>query len=137
MILKTFFFINKVNIIYSYIYQTKLQSSFESKYAIDHLKHKFVLNVNHDLFKFVSGSLDFNIYKRNGEYLPFNFEQNVYLPNAVEFDFVYLLNYRITAQFKNISIFLSVENILNKKFYDIPNVPVPGVTFMSGIKFKI
>jgi hypothetical protein len=39
--------------------------------------------------------------------------------------------------YKNISIFLSVENILNKKFYDIPNVPVPGVTFMSGIKFKI
>jgi len=137
MILKTFFFINKVNIIYSYIYQTKLQSSFESKYAIDHLKHKFVLNVSHDLFKYVSGTFDLNIYKRNGEYLPFDFEQNAYAPNTFEFDFVYLLNYRLTAQIKNISIFLSVENILNKKFYDIPNVPVPGLTFMSGMKFKI
>ena len=131
------FFINKVYIIYSYIYQTKLQSSFESKYAIDHLKHKFVLNINHDLFKYVSGSLDFNIYKRNGEYLPFDFEQNTYLPDAVEFDFVYLLNYIFTAQFKNASIFLSVENILDKKFFDIPNVPVPGITIISGVKIKI
>ncbi len=131
------FLINKVNIIYSYIYQTKIQNSFESKYAIDHLKHKFVLNINHDLLKYVSGSLDFNIYKRNGEYLPFDFEQNIYLPDAVEFDFVYLLNYRLTTQFKNASIFLSVENILDKKFYDIPNVPVPGIAFISGIKIKI
>jgi iron complex outermembrane receptor protein len=130
------FFVKNINLVYSYIYQDKYAAGLESKYTLDQLKHKIVLNLSHKIYKNLSADWTLNIFKRNGEYLFFDFDQNLYT-EVVEFPLSTLLNVKICAEFKNFDIYVSGYNLTNTEYFDIANVPAPGIAVMGGVKIKL
>jgi len=129
-------FLNNIGLVYSYIYQDKDAAGLESKYTLDHLKQKFVLNLSHKIYKNLSADWTLNIFKRNGEYLLFDFERNAYT-NMVSFPLTELVNLKVTAEFNKIDIFLSGYNLTNQSYFDIANVPAPGIAVMGGVSVKL
>ncbi|HOZ30253.1 MAG TPA: TonB-dependent receptor [Bacteroidales bacterium] len=129
-------FLNNIGLVYSYIYQDKDAAGLESKYTLDHLKQKFVLNLSHKIYKNLSADFSLNIFKRNGEYLLFDFERNAYT-NMVSFPLTELVNLKVTAEFNKIDIFLSGYNLTNQSYFDIANVPAPGIAVMGGVSVKL
>ncbi len=130
------FFVKSINLVYSYIYQDKYAEGLESKYTLDQLKHKFVFNLSHKIYKNLSADWTLNIFKRNGEYLFFDFDQNAYT-ETVEFPLSTLLNSRIYAEFNKFDIYISGYNLTNTEYFDIANVPAPGIAVMGGVKIKL
>jgi iron complex outermembrane receptor protein len=133
---KTNSFIKELSIIYSYIYQDKTAAGLESKYTLDHLSHKFIFNAGHTIYKNVSAAWSLNAFKRNGEYLYFDYNTNSYTDSR-EYPFTILLNLKLTASFKKFDIYLSGQNLTNSQYFDIANVPAPGIAVMGGVRVKI
>ncbi len=133
---KTNSFMKELSIIYSYIYQDKTAAGLESKYTLDHLSHKFVFSAGHKIYKNVSASWSLNAFKRNGEFLYFDYNANSYTENR-EYPFAILLNLKLTASFKKFDIYLSGQNLTNSQYFDIANVPAPGIAVMGGVRVKI
>ncbi|MDD3858947.1 MAG: TonB-dependent receptor [Bacteroidales bacterium] len=129
-------FFKSVSIVYSYIYQDKYAEGLESKYTLDQLKHKFVLNLSHKIYKNLSAEWTLNMFKRNGEYLLYDFEQNAYT-DMVSFPLTALVNLKVIADFNKFDIFLSGNNLTNQSYFDIANVPAPGIAVMGGVKIKL
>lgn len=129
-------FMKELSIIYSYIYQDKNAAGLESKYTLDHLSHKFIFNAGHNIYKNLSAAWSINAFKRNGEYLYFDYGSNTYTDSR-EYPLTVLLNLKLTASFKKFDIYLSGQNLTNSQYFDIANVPAPGVAVMGGVRVKI
>ncbi|MDL2262690.1 TonB-dependent receptor [Bacteroidales bacterium OttesenSCG-928-I21] len=129
------FFINNINLIYAYLYQDKSSSGLESKYTIDHLKHRLVLNLDHKIYKNISAFWSLNIFKRNGEFALYDYDQMQYV-GSVEYKTNTLLNLRISAEFNKFIIYAGGYNLTNANYFDIGNIPTTGISFMFGIKCK-
>ncbi len=129
-------FVNNVGLIYSYIYQDKNSAWLESKYTLDHLKHKFILTLGHKIYKNINADWSLNVYKRNGEYLLFDFEQGVFT-ETVEYKTNVLLNLKISANYNKFGFYISGQNLTNSDYFDIANVPAPGIAVMVGVKLKL
>jgi iron complex outermembrane receptor protein len=130
------FLINNVNIFYTYLYQDKSASGLETKYTIDHLKHRFAFNLDHKIYKNISAFWSINIFKRSGEFDFFDYDQMLYT-GSVKYKTNILLNLKLNAEFNGLSIYIGGYNLTNADYFDIGNIPTPGILFMLGVKYKI
>ena len=130
------FFLNSVSLSYAYIYQDKSATGLDSKYTLDHLKHKMILNANHKVLKNISAAWSLNVFERNGEFMLYDRELLSYA-EPVEYDLTALLNLKITADFKKLIVYTSIYNITNADYFDIGNVPTPGISVMFGLKLNL
>ncbi|MBN2777784.1 MAG: TonB-dependent receptor [Bacteroidales bacterium] len=130
------FFLNNLFASYSYLYQDKSSAGLESKYTLDQLKHKFILGVEHKVFKFISAFWSVNVSQRNGEFLYFDREQSAYT-QTIKYPISFLLNCKIKADFDFASVFIGFYNITNSEYFDIANVPTPGFSFNVGVKVNL
>ena len=60
--------IPKAEITYSYCHLNKEAGKYLSKYALDYLKHKLTLLLEHKIYKGFGASWQFSFQQRNGEY---------------------------------------------------------------------
>jgi iron complex outermembrane receptor protein len=133
---KESFFLNNVNVSYAYLYQDKFAAGLESKYTLDHLKHKFLFSLEHKIYNNLSASWSLNVFKRNGEFVFYDTTISAftgtmtYKTNAV-------LNFNLNAEFDNINFYFRVYNLTNSDYFDIGNVPTPGISMMAGFKVKL
>lgn len=130
------FFINALNIAYTYLYQDKSASGLESKYTLDHLKHRFVFSLNHKIYRNISALWSVNIFRRNGEFDFFDYDQMIYT-GSVKYKTNVLLNLKVNADFDKCTIYVGGYNLTNSDYFDIGNIPTPGISFMLGLKYKI
>lgn len=129
-------FFNNIGLVYSYIYQDKDAAGLESKYTLDHLKHKFVFNIGHKIYKNLKADWSVNVFKRNGEYIYFDFVQGIFT-EPMEYKTNILLNLKLSAEFSKIGFYISGHNLTNSDYFDIANVPAPGIAVIGGIKVKL
>lgn len=127
---------NNIGIVYSYIYQDKDAAGLESKYTLDHLKHKFIFVAGHKICRNINADWSLNVFKRNGEYLFFDYEQGIFTENF-EYKTNILLNLKISADFGKFGFYVSGQNLTNSDYFDIANVPAPGITVIGGVKVKL
>ncbi len=129
-------FMNSLGLVYSYIYQDKDAAGLESKYTIDHLKHKLVFTAGHKIYKNLKADWSVNVFKRNGEYIYFDFEQGIFT-ETMEYKTNILLNLKLSADFGKFGFYISGHNLTNSDYFDIANVPAPGIAVMGGVKVKL
>lgn len=130
------FIINYFSLAYAYIYQDKSAAGLESKYTLDHIQHKLVGNLNHKIFKNVSANWSLNVFKRNGEFMFYDKDLNTYT-ESTPYSLTTLLNLKLTADFEKLCFYTSIYNITNADYFDIGNVPTPGISLMFGVKLKL
>lgn len=126
--------IEKVSINYSWIDQKNANKDFETKYIADYLKHQVSLRMTQKLHKKIFANWGILIQDRNGKYTQYN---NGNFGNEKNYKIVTLVNLKLSWQDKKWTIFAEASNLLNQNYYDISNVPQPGIWVQGGASFKI
>ncbi|MEI6753572.1 MAG: TonB-dependent receptor [Paludibacter sp.] len=128
-------FLKKISASYSYLSLDKKIEGVDSKYALDYLKHKISLSVNHSIFSKLSASWKIGYYDRAGSY-----DANTVLgsPSIIKSYSPYaLLDTRFLWADKTFDVFLDVNNILNSNYADYGGLTQSGINFNVGVRKRL
>lgn len=123
--------IKKVGVVYSFLQLDKKAENFDSKYALDYLKHKLLLSLHHNIWNKLSASWEASFMDRAGDYTDFETGEKV------NYDPYFLLDARIIWSEKRFDIYADVNNIFNTQYTDYGGLPLPGIYFNSGVKLRL
>ncbi|KAA6338409.1 iron complex outermembrane receptor protein [termite gut metagenome] len=131
------FFLDRLNIGYTYIYQQRHDDTeiYKSNYALEYLRHKFTARLNHRIWKNLSAEWAFRWQNRMGSYQ--KYIENKPTSELVPYPSFDLLDLKLFWEGKNYHIFAEANNLLNRTYYDLGNIPQPGFWFKAGAGWKI
>lgn len=122
----------KVAVSYSALVLDKKANGFDSKYALDYLKHKLTIKATAVLFESEQlGQLTLQVnagyYFRSGTYsVP---ESSV----LKAYDSYWLTNARLKWARNSVEVFLDGNNLLNVTYYDFGGLSQPGFNVRTGL----
>jgi iron complex outermembrane receptor protein len=128
------FFIRKAEISYAFIHQEKDSEEFISNYALDYLKHKFTAQLNHSIWKGFSASWYLRWQDRAGSYTRYKDLQPAY---EELYPAYCVVDVKINWQYKDLNIYTEVNNIFDRVYYDLGNIPQPGIWFRAGFSCQL
>ncbi len=128
------YWLKRVAATYSFVHLDK-QASVEglmSKYALDYMRHKLTLQLDHGIYRGFGATWQFNLQQREGTYIDIADQQQSY-------DLVPLLDVRVYWQNEkqNIQVYAEGSNLLNKHYYDYGGIAQPGVWVKVGTKLRL
>ncbi|MGC3977317.1 MAG: TonB-dependent receptor [Paludibacteraceae bacterium] len=124
-------FLKSINTSYSYIDLDKKAEVYDSKYALDYLKNKIVVGLNHKICENLSAGWNISWNDRTGTYKEYTTKQKTsYKPYT-------LFNGKLIWNSKNIDIHFNVNNILNQQYVDYGGLKQPETNYNLGISLKI
>ncbi len=128
--------VKKLSFTYSYLTLDKKTDVFQSLYALDYLRHKIFLKIDHSIWKKLSASWKIGYFDRVG-----NYDANTSLVNSTPIIKNYspyaLLDTRFLWADKSFDVFLDVNNILNSNYADYGGLTQPGINFNIGVRKRI
>ncbi|PLX22382.1 MAG: vitamin B12 receptor [Marinilabiliales bacterium] len=110
--------------------------SLDTKYSLNYLKHNLFISFNQDIYKSFKLFWAVKFQDREGSYLGYDFNINDYVGDQ-EFNPYWLLDAKISYQFKMINTFMEASNVFNKQYSDFGNIYMPGRWFKAGLIIKI
>lgn len=119
---------------YTNVNQNKEETSLESNYALNYLKHRIDFNLNHAVMKNLMATWHVAFQDRNGKYEKFENSQSSGLTDYKPFTTIDL---KLNWHFKGWNFYSMFNNIFNISYYDIGNVPQPGRWVKFGVSKKI
>jgi len=130
-------FVKRAAFSYSYLTLDKAAVGFDSKYALDYLKNKITLTLNHSILGKLSASWKVGYFDRSG-----NYDANT---NPAKGSTAIITNYipytnldcRLLWNDKYFDIFGDVNNILDTKYADYGGLTQPGINFNAGVRLKL
>lgn len=127
------FFIQRISAGYAYAEITKQSSadSLQSRYTLDYLAHKANVNLQHRIYGNFYAVWQVSTQDREGSYSDFVSGENV------DYELFTLFDARIFWQKKMYFVYLEANNILDKKYYDLGNVVMPGRWGKIGLKIDL
>ena len=125
---------NQISLNYLYNNIQKQEQDIISYYVLDHLKHKFVGQINQTLIKNLTVDLDIVFQDREGTYTQF---ENGNWGTEVDYKPFWNFNGKVNYNWKNLNFFISVNNIFNINYVDIGNVIQPGRWTKAGISYQL
>jgi len=117
---------------YTFLYLNKTANGFDSKYALDYLRHKVDVKASGRLLEnrrtgLVSAYLDAGYYDRSGTYsVPGSTDLKGYKP-------YWLVDARIRWSQKRLSLYADVCNVFNLDYTDYGGLSQPGRNFRTGV----
>ncbi|MDR1631355.1 MAG: TonB-dependent receptor [Dysgonamonadaceae bacterium] len=120
---------------YMFIHQTKDASGLISNYVMDYLKHKFTAGLSHPIYKNLSADWQFRLQDRAGSYTEYKNNQTTgietpYKPFSI-------LDVKFNWKMNRVNLFLNINNLFDTYYFDLGNVPQPGIWITGGIKYKL
>ena len=113
---------------YAYTCLAKEEKDFESKYALDFLEHKFVVDIQHSITEKLYCTWQFLFQDRSGIYY-INGEENEYEP-------FFLTNIKIIWKLKNVKFFSTCSNLFNIRYFDYGGLYMPGRWIKGGVRIN-
>lgn len=107
---------------YAYIHQNHEtdRAIYRSLYALEYLRHKLVVELSHPIVARLSASWAVRYQQRMNGYAPYA-----------------KLDGKITWNAPSWRLYLKADNITNHRYYDLGNVPQPGLWLMAGGSINI
>lgn len=122
-------FVSNASIAYSYIDQDKETTpNLQSKYALEHLKHKLVAQANFHLWSKLNLNVSYRWQDRVGNYTVGD--------ETVSYEPYSLLDARLSWNAPKYQLYAEANNILNKTYYDHGNIPQPGIWVRAGVSYR-
>ena len=123
--------VNDLNVSYSYINATKNSGDFISFYALDYLRNKFTVALNHRIIKNITASWAYSYNQRAGSYIEY--------PSKIERSYkpYSLFDGRITYKRKLYSFYIEASNLFNKSYIDLGNINMPGRWLKAGFILNV
>ena len=128
------FFITLFGIEYSYLYSDKNSSGFQSRYLLDHLRHKLSFLLSHRIFKGLNVDYSLSYQDRKGEYISYKLNSSGEYQSYPSY---WLLDIRIDYTYRILNFYVEASNLLNSKYYDLGDLEQPGIWIKTGLKCKI
>lgn len=130
------FFINDLNVAYAYIHQKRHDDIeiYKSNYALEYLRHKFVARLDHRIWKTLDASWAFRWQDRIGSYEKYDSTQTTGM--LVAYPAFCLLDLKLSWNAPRYNIFAETNNLLNRHYYDLGNIPQPGIWVRGGISYR-
>ena len=122
--------LSKVVLSYAYLESDKTETDFDSKYALDYLKHKFTATAHVNIFMNIDLALSYNWQDRNGRYDKFVDKVSV---GSVDYNPIGLFDAKISWTEPKYRIYVSGSNLLDETYNDIGNVIQPGRWLIGGV----
>lgn len=107
---------------------------YQSNYALDYLRHKVLVQLDHRIFSSLSASWYLRWQERQGTFLDYKDNQ----PWQRHYRPYTLLDMKLRWDRPQYNVYLSLENLLCRRYYDLGAVPQPRFTFLLGgsVKFR-
>lgn len=110
--------VNSVSMQYTYLDSDKSTGEYESKYALDHLKHQATANIRWTWISNISQSLKMRYLDR------------------LSGDEYFVTDTRLTWKYEPVSLFVEITNLFDESYVEIGTVPMPGRWLRVGLKYN-
>ena len=126
------FFINSLGVQYTYIDKQTNSANYESHYVLDYLKQKFVLSIDHKVYKKIGMSWKLRFQERNGNYMLWDADakKDILTP----YGSYTLLDGKVYWRSKSWLVYAKVSNIFDINYVDYGNVKQPARWFSVGVR---
>ena len=119
------------NASYNYLFQDKdIDSSVESKYSLEYLRHKLVANLQLNIVSRLDLGINFRGQDRRGIYTDFDGTVKEYSPYSV-------VDARLSWTAPKYKLYLEANNIFDKNYIDYGCVPQPGTWLIAGLSVEL
>ena len=119
------------NASYNYLFQDKdIDSSVESKYSLEYLRHKLVANLQLNIVSRLDLGINFRWQDRRGIYTDFDGTVKEYSPYSV-------VDARLSWRAPKYKLYLEANNIFDKNYIDYGCVPQPGTWLIAGLSVEL
>jgi len=127
--------VRKIGLNYSYLQLDKSAGTFISKYALDYLKHKVVVSVDHSVVRNLTATWKLAYLDRSGTYDA----NKVYGAPSIITNFTpyFMLDGRLNWSHRKFDIYGDVNNILNASYADYGGLIQPGTNVNVGVRIKL
>lgn len=119
-------FLTKLGVNYAYVNLDKGGNNFFSNYVLDNLKHKIDVEVNHRIWKNVTGSWRVSYQDRNGM-----------RTKTEAYDPFWLVNARVVWKTQSTEIYATAANLFDITYFDMGTLQQPGRWISIGISHQI
>lgn len=124
----------RLNIGYTFLYQDKEAGELISNYVLDYLKHKLTVGLNHPICKNITADWQFRWQDRQGTYTRYENNKPAYEASYEPFG---ILDVKINWQLKQWNVYVSANNLFDTSYFDLGNIPQPGLWIMGGINYTL
>jgi len=121
----------RISASYQLMQLDKTADGFDSRYALDYLKHQFTGVVQHAVLKKVDATWTVLMKDRAGSYTDFNSG----VPKA--YDPYLIISSRVSWNLKRTQLYADFNNLLNMKYVDFGGLPMPGFHLVAGVKWQL
>lgn len=121
----------RISASYQLMQLDKKADGFDSRYALDYLKHQFTGILQHRILKNVDASWTVLVKDRAGDYT--DFETGAPEPYRA----YCLVSTRVSWSLKRTQLYADVNNLLNVKYVDFGGLPMPGFHLSAGVKWQL
>ncbi len=122
----------KLELGYSRLYQEHNSGELISNYALNYLRDKFTAQLNHPIYNNISAVWNFRWQKRIGTYIEY---ENLKPTTRQPYPSFSVLDLQINWKLKDFAVTATVNNIFDRKYFDLGNVPQAGFWLMAGISY--
>ena len=124
-------FLRNIKLAYSYLHLDKEAAGFDSKYALDYMKHKCILSVQHAVWKKLSATWRGGFFDRSGNYSDYATNE---LRNYAPY---FLLDAKLMWSEQRFDIFTDINNLLNTDYADYSGLPQAGINWSVGLRMRV
>jgi vitamin B12 transporter len=123
--------VSNISLGYHYMYSDKESGELLSYYTLDYLKHKATFGLSHSIYRGFSATWTAIWQQREGTYT--HYPTNIETPYSP----FLIANLRANWQYKNLTSFIDIINIGDKRYFDLGNIPQSGRWISVGINYSI
>lgn len=127
----------RLRIDYTWLTQNRRddQPYFKSNYAMEYLRHKFVVTLDHRIVSRLGASWTLRVQEREGAFLEYNnaVSTGVLKPYGTHAG----LDLKLHWSHPHYSLFVEGSNLTGHRYYDLANVLQPGTTFVAGVSLRL
>lgn len=129
--------LQQFSIAYAHIHQNRKddQAYFKSNYAMEYLRHQFIVQLRHRIFGPLSADWNFRLTNRIGQYLVYRQAKSTGILQPYGTQGV--LDCKISWKGKHYDVFVDLSNLTATHYYDVGNVEQPGFLFRIGAVWRL
>ena len=122
---------------YTYLYQNRRDDTYiyKSNYAMEYLRHKLVCSLDLRIVSHLFASWTLRWQNRMGSYILYENAQST--GQLVPYDPYATLDLRLRWTARHYELWADATNLLNHRYYDLGNIPQPGIVVLAGVRVRL